>query len=344
MASALQICFGIPLPVGYLICAAGGHSAGRLTASRFISRMQLWTQPVWLVLQIAAVRRRSRCTAPDAFARLDALSPARTGADGVVSTCCCSARRPRSCLSLIAQIGEQVDYLRFLPRARRRTARRRLVGGDAAAGPGLDRHRRAQAARRLVPRLPRAAARRAAAIRPTQPTQMYQVAFSYVVALAGGGAGADRLSSSSSAQIKINVTNAYAGSIAWSNFFSRLTHSHPGRVVWLVFNVAHRAAADGARHLQAHRAHPGALFQRRGRPGSARWSPIWSSTSRWASARRTSSSSAPISTTSTRSASARCCWRSSLGADRLLRRASALTAQALSPFAGASSSPSSPRR
>ena len=24
----------------------------------------------------------------------------------------------------------------------------------------------------------------------------------------------------------------------WSNFFSRLTHSHPGRVVWLVFNIA----------------------------------------------------------------------------------------------------------
>ena len=38
-------------------------------------------------------------------------------------------------------------------------------------------------------------------------------------------------------QIKINVTNAYAGSLAWSNFFSRLTHSHPGRVVWVVFNT-----------------------------------------------------------------------------------------------------------
>ena len=37
--------------------------------------------------------------------------------------------------------------------------------------------------------------------------------------------------------MKINVTNAYAGSLAWSNFFARLTHSHPGRVVWLVFNV-----------------------------------------------------------------------------------------------------------
>jgi signal transduction histidine kinase/CheY-like chemotaxis protein len=39
-------------------------------------------------------------------------------------------------------------------------------------------------------------------------------------------------------QIKINVTNAYAGSLAWSNFFARLTHSHPGRVVWLLFNVS----------------------------------------------------------------------------------------------------------
>jgi signal transduction histidine kinase/CheY-like chemotaxis protein len=38
-------------------------------------------------------------------------------------------------------------------------------------------------------------------------------------------------------QIKINVTNAYAGSLAWSNFFARVTHSHPGRVVWVVFNV-----------------------------------------------------------------------------------------------------------
>lgn len=38
-------------------------------------------------------------------------------------------------------------------------------------------------------------------------------------------------------QLRINVTNAYSGSLAWSNFFSRLTHIHPGRVVWLVFNL-----------------------------------------------------------------------------------------------------------
>ncbi len=71
---------------------------------------------------------------------------------------------------------------------------------------------------------------------PRQPTQMYFIAFrealgSPAVALVLTGAFVIVC------QLKINVTNAYAGSIAWSNFFSRLTHSHPGRVVWLVFNV-----------------------------------------------------------------------------------------------------------
>jgi signal transduction histidine kinase/CheY-like chemotaxis protein len=69
-----------------------------------------------------------------------------------------------------------------------------------------------------------------------QPTEMYFVAFreavqSPTVALVLAGIFVIVC------QIKINVTNAYAGSIAWSNFFARLTHSHPGRVVWLVFNV-----------------------------------------------------------------------------------------------------------
>ena len=70
-----------------------------------------------------------------------------------------------------------------------------------------------------------------------EPTQMYLVAFGYVFSspqMALALTGAFVIVS----QLKINVTNAYAGSIAWSNFFSRLTHSHPGRVVWLVFNVA----------------------------------------------------------------------------------------------------------
>ena len=69
-----------------------------------------------------------------------------------------------------------------------------------------------------------------------EPAHMYLEAFRYVLSqpdLALALTGTFVILS----QVKINVTNAYAGSIAWSNFFSRLTHSHPGRVVWLVFNV-----------------------------------------------------------------------------------------------------------
>ncbi len=73
--------------------------------------------------------------------------------------------------------------------------------------------------------------------RASEPTQMYAVAFGYVVSAPGLAIALTTLFVVLS-QLKINVTNAYAGSIAWSNFFSRLTHSHPGRVVWLVFNVA----------------------------------------------------------------------------------------------------------
>jgi hypothetical protein len=69
------------------------------------------------------------------------------------------------------------------------------------------------------------------------------------------------------AQIKINVTNAYAGSLAWSNFFARVTHSHPGRVVWLVFNVVHRHAADAAGRVRRHREGAGRLQQRGDRLG-----------------------------------------------------------------------------
>ncbi|HEY1972112.1 MAG TPA: hypothetical protein VGH89_29445, partial [Pseudonocardia sp.] len=29
----------------------------------------------------------------------------------------------------------------------------------------------------------------------------------------------------------------YSGSLSWSNFFSRVLHYHPGRVVWIFFNV-----------------------------------------------------------------------------------------------------------
>jgi purine-cytosine permease-like protein len=39
-------------------------------------------------------------------------------------------------------------------------------------------------------------------------------------------------------QVKINVTNAYSGSLAWTNSFTRVTKRYPGRLVFVAVNLA----------------------------------------------------------------------------------------------------------
>jgi purine-cytosine permease-like protein len=39
------------------------------------------------------------------------------------------------------------------------------------------------------------------------------------------------------AQVKINVTNAYSGSLAWSNVFTRVRKRYPGRAIFVAFNL-----------------------------------------------------------------------------------------------------------
>ena len=39
------------------------------------------------------------------------------------------------------------------------------------------------------------------------------------------------------AQVKINVTNAYSGSLAWSNVFTRVAKHYPGRTIFVLLNL-----------------------------------------------------------------------------------------------------------
>ena len=45
------------------------------------------------------------------------------------------------------------------------------------------------------------------------------------------------------AQVKINVTNAYSGSLAWSNVYTRLTKTYPGRIDLRLLQPRDRARA-----------------------------------------------------------------------------------------------------
>jgi signal transduction histidine kinase/CheY-like chemotaxis protein/purine-cytosine permease-like protein len=195
-----------------------------------ISRMQLWTQPLWLVLQFGPLLVLAWRGLPD-FSAWTQFS----GGNGVNGFALLPFGMAASVLlSLLPQIGEQVDYLRFLP-DRSRTGAVAWWSALLLTGPGWVVTGCAKiAAGSFLTYL--AFERGASWEDAAQPATMYRLAFTEVThnpALAGWL----MLVLVVVCQVKINTTNAYAGSIAWSNFFSRLTHSHPGRVVWVVFNV-----------------------------------------------------------------------------------------------------------
>ena len=230
MAYALELALDIPPRWGYLICAlvviplvTHGVSA--------ISRLQVWTQPLWLVMLVVPfvyVFLKD----PGAFAGITAYAGEKSHSSGFVLASFGAALTVG--IALITQMGEQADYLRFMPA---KTAANRgrwwlgvLVGGPGWVVFGVMKMLGGAALAYL-------AITHAVPIdRAVDPNQMYLAAYEYVFPHYGWAVAATALFVVVS-QLKINVTNAYAGSLAWSNFFSRLTHSHPGRVVWVVFNT-----------------------------------------------------------------------------------------------------------
>ncbi|MBK7422902.1 MAG: response regulator [Propionivibrio sp.] len=230
MAYALELAFHIPPSWGYLICAVViiplvTHG---VTA---ISRLQAWTQPLWLFLLVL----------PYAFLLVQEPEviggllryPGEKGLGGEFSIPLFGAALTVG-IALVTQMGEQADYLRFMPERTAKNHRRwwlgLLLGGPGWIIPGV--------AKMLGGALLAYLALRNAipADKAVDPNQMYLIGFSHVFSNTSLAIGVTVLFVVVS-QIKINVTNAYAGSLAWSNFFSRLTHSHPGRVVWVVFNI-----------------------------------------------------------------------------------------------------------
>jgi signal transduction histidine kinase/ActR/RegA family two-component response regulator len=237
MTGALQLVFGIPLWLGYIISAVAviplvTHGV------KMISRFQLITQPVWIVLNILPFIFiafsdwekfdfwLSYAGRGQQSGELGTVAPFDLAMFGAASAVI---------LALMAQIGEQVDFLRFLPPDHKPpTWRQRFA--RFLAGPGW-----------VVVGAPKLLAGSFLVVlalssgipagMAADPAHMYVTAFDYMVpnhTVALVLTAAFVVVS----QLKINVMNAYAGSLAWSNFFSRLTHSHPGRVVWLFFNVA----------------------------------------------------------------------------------------------------------
>jgi len=231
MALALELYFNIPLALAYVICSVIVIPLVAYGIT-LINRLQMWTQPLWLFLlflpYIFVIGKN-----PEALSDWTSFA-GREGEGGAFNLLYFGAACTVA-LALVTQIGEQVDYLRFLPEKTRHN-RKRWWAALLMAGPGW-----------IIPGALKMLAGAFLAFlalqheipmeRAAEPTQMYLVAFNYVFSSPEWALAAMVLFVIVS-QVKINLTNAYAGSLAWSNFFARVTHSHPGRVVWLVFNVA----------------------------------------------------------------------------------------------------------
>ncbi|MGY4320467.1 signal transduction histidine kinase/purine-cytosine permease-like protein/ActR/RegA family two-component response regulator [Bradyrhizobium sp. JR3.5] len=231
LASALDMCFGIPRPIGYLISAVVIIPLV-VYGITLISRFQVWTQPLWVILHIMPFAAIAWAN-PHSFTEWRKFAGEHGDPAGNLDLLLFGTAAS-VVFALVAQIGEQVDFLRFLPRDRR-TSRKAWWIALLSAGPGWI----VLGALKLLAGSFLAffaLSHGVSAEHAAEPANMYLEAFRYVLSqpdLAMALTGTFVILS----QVKINVTNAYAGSIAWSNFFSRLTHSHPGRVVWLVFNV-----------------------------------------------------------------------------------------------------------
>ena len=235
MAYALELAFDIPPAWGYLICALAVIPLV-IYGVTAISRLQVWTQPLWLVLMVVPYVYVLHHN-PGLIHDLSGYAGA-DGQGGQFDLALFGAAMTVG-IALITQMGEQADYLRFMPE-RTPQNRRRWWAGLLLGGPGwvvLGVLKMLGGA--LLAYL--AISHAVPVERAVDPNQMYLVAYESVFAgqvlhpLTWAIAATALLVIVS--QMKINVTNAYAGSLAWSNFFARLTHSHPGRVVWMVFNT-----------------------------------------------------------------------------------------------------------
>lgn len=228
MAQGLELGFGLPLWLGYAVSTLMVIPLV-IYGMKALSKLQVWTTPIWLLLMVGPLVYLV-ATEPgtvDSF-----LAYAGTDGEGGVNTASVLLGAG-VCLSLIAQIGEQIDYLRFMP-PKTGANRRGWWTAVVMAGPGwvvlgaLKQAIGVFLAVYILSEVGPAAA--------TEPIQQFRGAFDammpswLVVPLA--------VILVVISQIKINVTNAYSGSLAWTNSFTRVTKHYPGRMVFVLVNLA----------------------------------------------------------------------------------------------------------
>ncbi|MFJ6695229.1 purine-cytosine permease family protein [Streptomyces sp. NPDC091272] len=228
MAQGLKFALGMPLWAGYALSTLVIIPLV-IYGMKALTKLQSWTNPLWIVLIVAPLVYVV-ATEPGSVSRFLSYEGS-TGGAGVSSAAVMLGAGV--CLSLMGQIGEQIDYLRFMP-PKTEANKRSWWAATLLAGPGwvvfgaLKQAIGVFLAVYIVDAVGVAAA--------VEPIEQFIAAFRQlmpgwlVVPLA--------LLLVVLSQVKINVTNSYSGSLAWTNSYTRVTKHYPGRIVFVLVNLA----------------------------------------------------------------------------------------------------------
>ncbi|PWJ47372.1 Purine-cytosine permease [Quadrisphaera granulorum] len=241
MAQGLHTVLGVPLPVGYFVSTVVVVPIV-IYGMRALERLQAWTTPLWLVLAVLPLAWLvvSDPQVLDDFTSFTGDPSAVGGGAGggapsgpTLSGVVASAA---VCFALTPQLAEQVDYLRSMPP---RTAENRrswwiwtvLAGPGWVVFSGLKQVLGVLLAAFLLTRVDPGMGARA-----VEPVQQFLALYGELLPPWLGAVAT--LALIVVAQVKINVTNAYSGSLAWLNVWTRVRRTYPGRTIFVVFNLA----------------------------------------------------------------------------------------------------------
>lgn len=229
MAQGLKLGLGVPLWLGYLVSTLIIIPLV-IYGMKVLAKVQSWTNPLWLVmlvLPLAILMIRE----PESVSTFLNYTGEGDGQTSFASMMLAAG----VCLALTAQIAENIDYIRFMPPKTPENSRAWWTA-VIMAGPGwvlfgaikqiigvflavyVMSHLGVTAAESSEP-----VQQFFALYREMMPSWLAVLLAVVLVVVS---------------QIKINVTNAYSGSLAWTNAYTRITKSYPGRTFFVFVNLA----------------------------------------------------------------------------------------------------------
>nr|WP_313422423.1 allantoin permease [Moraxella sp. CTOTU49803] len=228
MAQGLLLGLGIPLWLGYILSSVLIIPLV-IYGMKVLSKLQVWTTPFWLVLMVGPVVYLvlKNPGLIDQWFQFNGNSKTTGFSLPLIML------GAGVCLSLIMQIGEQIDYLRFMP-AKTKENNKSWWIAMLSAGPGwviLGALKQITGAFLAFYLMTKAMPNNVL----TEPVHQFTGMYSDMIN--GKLAIVLAVLLVILSQVKINVTNAYSGSLSWTSGYTRVTKHYPGRIIFVIFNV-----------------------------------------------------------------------------------------------------------